>query len=134
MNCVAHRVDHLRRASAAVRFLSCEPLLGPLHGLSLDGIDWVIAGGESGSNYRPMDIRWARGIRDGCLEADVPFFFKQWGGAHPRPWAETSTGRPGTRCPPPLTSACLDASRPELGPEAGSPNGLRDPQAEEQVI
>jgi protein gp37 len=81
---VAHRVDHLRRVPAAVRFLSCEPLLGPLHSLNLEGIDWVIAGGESGHNYRPMDIRWARGIRDTCLEAGVPFFFKQWGGRSPK--------------------------------------------------
>lgn len=77
---VARRVDHLRRVPAAVRFLSCEPLLGPLDGLDLTSIDWVIAGGESGINYRPMDIRWARGIRDACLRANVPFFFKQWGG------------------------------------------------------
>ena len=77
---VHQRVDHLRRIPAAVRFLSCEPLLGPLDGLDLAEIDWVIAGGESGANYRPMDIRWARGVRDTCLRADVPFFFKQWGG------------------------------------------------------
>jgi protein gp37 len=77
---IARRADHLRRVPAAVRFLSCEPLLGPLDGLDLNGIDWVIAGGESGANYRPMDIRWARGIRDACLHAGVPFFFKQWGG------------------------------------------------------
>lgn len=81
---VAHRADHLRRVPAAVRFLSCEPLLGPLDDLNLEGIGWVIAGGESGNNYRPMDIRWARGIRDVCLEAGVPFFFKQWGGRTPK--------------------------------------------------
>lgn len=81
---VAHRVDHLRRIPAAVRFLSCEPLLGSLDGLDLSNIDWVIAGGESGPNYRPMDIRWARGIRDACLESDVAFFFKQWGGRTPK--------------------------------------------------
>lgn len=81
---VAHRVDHLRRIPAAVRFLSCEPLLGSLDGLDLTGIDWVIAGGESGPNYRPMDIRWARGLRDLCLGQMVPFFFKQWDGRTPR--------------------------------------------------
>lgn len=80
----AHRVDHLRRVPAAVRFLSCEPLLGPLDGLDLADIDWVIAGGESGPHYRPMDIRWARGIRDLCVAASVPFFFKQWDGRTPR--------------------------------------------------
>jgi protein gp37 len=65
-------------------FLSCEPLLGPLDGLCLDGIGWVIAGGESGPNYRPMDLDWARGLRDACQEAGVPFFFKQWGGRTPK--------------------------------------------------
>jgi protein gp37 len=81
---VVHRVDHLRRVPAAVRFLSCEPLLGPLDELDLADVDWVIAGGESGPNYRPMDIRWARGIRDLCVAAGVPFFFKQWDGRTPR--------------------------------------------------
>lgn len=78
------RVDHLREVPAAVRFLSCEPLLGPLDGIKLDGIGWVIAGGESGPNYRPMELSWARGVRDACQEADVPFFFKQWGGRTPK--------------------------------------------------
>lgn len=78
------RVDHLREVSAAVRFLSCEPLLGPLDGINLDGIGWVIAGGESGSNYRPMELSWARGVRDVCRDAEVPFFFKQWGGRTPK--------------------------------------------------
>jgi protein gp37 len=78
------RVDHLREVPAAVRFLSCEPLIGPLDGLDLDGVHWVIAGGESGPNYRPMDITWARDIRDACADADVAFFFKQWGGRTPK--------------------------------------------------
>ncbi|MFG3620814.1 phage Gp37/Gp68 family protein [Nocardia asiatica] len=78
------RVDHLREVPAAVRFLSCEPLLGPLDGLVLDGIGWVIAGGESGAEHRPMDPAWVRGIRDSCQAADVPFFFKQWGGRTPK--------------------------------------------------
>jgi protein gp37 len=77
---VLNRVDHLREVPAAVRFLSCEPLLGPLDGIKLDGIDWVIAGGESGPDHRMMDIAWARGIRDACKGEGVPFFFKQWGG------------------------------------------------------
>jgi protein gp37 len=81
---VLNRVDHLRRVPAAVRFLSCEPLIGPLDGINLDGIHWVIAGGESGPNYRPMDINWARGIRDACSDGDVAFFFKQWGGRTPK--------------------------------------------------
>ena len=72
------RVDDLRHVPAAVRFLSCEPLLGPLE-LNLTGIDWVIVGGESGPGARPMRPEWALSVRDQCGEADVPFFFKQWG-------------------------------------------------------
>ena len=81
---VLSRVDHLRQVPAAVRFLSCEPLLGPLDEVNLEGISWVIAGGESGPKYRPMHLDWARGIRDTCQAADVPFFFKQWGGRTPK--------------------------------------------------
>jgi len=78
------RVDDLRQVNAAVRFLSCEPLLGSLDGIDLRGIGWVIAGGESGPNYRPMRLEWARGIRDASQAAGVPFFFKQWGGRTPK--------------------------------------------------
>lgn len=78
------RVDHLREVPAAVRFLSCEPLIGPLDGINLDGIHWVIAGGESGPNHRRVDDSWVRGIRDACTDADVAFFFKQWGGRTPK--------------------------------------------------
>jgi protein gp37 len=73
------RIDMLRAIPAHVRFLSCEPLLGPLN-LKLTGIHWVIVGGESGPGARPMKPEWARGIRDQCERADVAFFFKQWGG------------------------------------------------------
>lgn len=73
------RIRHLRRTPAAVRFLSCEPLLAPLPDLPLDGIDWVIVGGESGPGARPMHPDWVRDIRDQCVGAGVPFFFKQWG-------------------------------------------------------
>ncbi len=76
----SHRVDALRSVPAAVRFLSLEPLLGPIEGLNLDGIDWVIVGGESGPGARPMREEWVLRLRDECLMADVPFFFKQWGG------------------------------------------------------
>ncbi|MBI5283863.1 MAG: phage Gp37/Gp68 family protein [Chloroflexi bacterium] len=72
------RIDALRCTSAKVRFLSCEPLLGPL-ALELKGIDWVIVGGESGAHARPMRADWARDIRDQCYRAGVSFFFKQWG-------------------------------------------------------
>lgn len=81
---VATRVDRLREIPAAIRFLSAEPLLGPLDGLSLDGIHWVIGGGESGVGFRPVDAEWARGLRDLCLREDVPFFWKQWGGRTPK--------------------------------------------------
>lgn len=96
---VAHRVDHLRRVPAAVRFLSCEPLLGPLDGLNIEGIGWVIAGGESGQNYRPMDICWARGIRDTCQKAEVPFFFKQWGGRTPKSLGRELDGQTWSQMP-----------------------------------
>lgn len=75
----AFRADHLRATPAAVRFLSLEPLLGPLPSLDLTGIDWVIVGGESGRGARPMHPDWVRDIRDRCAAAGVPFFFKQWG-------------------------------------------------------
>lgn len=73
------RVAHLRKVPARVRFLSCEPLLGPLQ-LNLDGIHWVIVGGESGPGARPLDGDWVREIRDQCIKKRVAFFFKQWGG------------------------------------------------------
>jgi protein gp37 len=74
------RVAHLRTVPAHVRFLSVEPLLGPIPQLPLDGIHWVIVGGESGPGHRILDPAWVRAIRDQCLAAGVPFFFKQWGG------------------------------------------------------
>lgn len=76
---VIERVAHLRQVPARVRFLSCEPLLGPLQ-LNLDGIHWVIVGGESGPGARPLDGDWVREIRDQCIKKRVAFFFKQWGG------------------------------------------------------
>ncbi len=74
------RIDHLRRAPTHVRFLSIEPLLGPIPDLDVRGIDWVIVGGESGGKSRPMNAPWVREIRDRCRARRVPFFFKQWGG------------------------------------------------------
>jgi protein gp37 len=75
-----HRIEDLRRTGAKVRFLSLEPLLGPLPRLNLKGIHWVIVGGESGPGARPMREEWVRDIRDQCAGSGVPFFFKQWGG------------------------------------------------------
>jgi protein gp37 len=80
----AFRLDHLRSVDAAVRFVSAEPLLGPLTDLDLAGIDWLIAGGESGPGARPMDEAWVRDLRDQCAPAGVAFFFKQWGGRTPK--------------------------------------------------
>lgn len=82
------RIEHLRRSGAQVKFLSLEPLLGPLPSLDLRGIDWVIAGGESGPGARPMEADWVRAIRDQCGTAGVAFHFKQWGGV-----VKSKTGR-----------------------------------------
>lgn len=78
-----HRVDYLRQTPAHIKFLSCEPLLGPLE-LNLTNIDWVITGGESGRGHRPIESDWVRLIRDQCLESEVAFFHKQWGGLNPK--------------------------------------------------
>jgi protein gp37 len=87
------RINHLLKTSANVKFLSCEPLLGPLLTLPLEGIDWVIVGGESGPHARPMDPEWVMEIRDACLVAGVPFFFKQWGGRTPKAGGRILEGR-----------------------------------------
>lgn len=76
-----------------MRFLSCVPLIGSLNALDLTGIDWVITGGESGPNARPLDPEWAREIRDSCTEHDVPFFHKQWGGRTPKAGGRDLHGR-----------------------------------------
>ncbi len=100
----SHRIDHLRETAAAVKFLSLEPLLGPLEGLDLSGIDWVIVGGESGPGARPIKPEWVASIRDQCIESEVPFFFKQWGGTQKsktgrllegRTWDEMPSAAPG---------------------------------------
>jgi len=88
-----HRIDHLRRTGAAVKFLSLEPLLGPLDDLNLDGIDWVIVGGESGRGARPMDPEWVRSIRDQCVSNGVAFHFKQWGGKNKKRAGRVLDGR-----------------------------------------
>lgn len=87
------RIDELRYTPAAVRFLSCEPLLGPLGALDLGGIDWVIVGGESGPRHRPMEEAWVTEVRDQCAAAGVPFFFKQWGGATSKSGGRLLDGR-----------------------------------------
>jgi protein gp37 len=93
------RVDHLRTVPARVRFVSAEPLLGPLGSIDLAGIDWLIAGGESGRGARPMDPAWVRTLRDECLAAGVSFFFKQWGGRTPKAGGRLLDGRTWDEAP-----------------------------------
>ena len=89
----AFRINDLRATHARVRFLSLEPLLGPLPALNLAGIDWVILGGESGPGARPLDPAWVTDVRDQCLSAGVPFFFKQWGGVRKKENGRMLDGR-----------------------------------------
>jgi len=96
------RIDDLRATPATVRFLSCEPLLGPLGDLNLDGIGWVIVGGESGPRHRPVHEAWITGIRDQCTAAGVPFFFKQWGGATSKSGGRLLDGRTWDGYPEPM--------------------------------
>jgi protein gp37 len=94
------RIDDLRTVPAHVRFLSLEPLLGPLPALNLDGIHWAIVGGESGPGAREMRPEWAREIRDQCIATDVAFFFKQWGGVQKSRTGRTLDGRVWDEFPP----------------------------------
>jgi protein gp37 len=87
------RLDDLRKTDAAIKFVSFEPLLGPIPQIDLDGIDWVIVGGESGPGARPMHPHWATDIRDQCLDDDIPFFFKQWGGTNRKKTGRLLDGR-----------------------------------------
>jgi protein gp37 len=96
------RINHLRATGAHVKFLSIEPLLGPLHHLDLSGLDWVITGGESGPGARPMDPEWVREIRDHCLRSGVRFFFKQWGGTNKKKSGRILDGRTWDELPQPL--------------------------------
>ncbi len=92
-NRYAFRADHLRRVDCHVRFLSIEPMLGPVPNLGLDAIHWVIAGGESGGAARPIDPDWVRDLRDRCQDTGVAFFFKQWGGRTPKANGRVLDGR-----------------------------------------
>ena len=87
------RAELLREVPAAVRFVSAEPLLGPLDELDVDGIDWLIAGGESGYRHRVVHVEWVRQLRDRCVAEDVAFFFKQWGGRSPKAGGRDLDGR-----------------------------------------
>jgi protein gp37 len=94
-----HRADFLRDVPAAVRFISAEPLLGPLEGLDLDGIDWLIAGGESGPGHRPMHLEWVQELRDRSVAENVAFFFKQWGGRTAKAGGRELEGRTWSEMP-----------------------------------
>jgi protein gp37 len=98
------RVRHLQEAPAGVRFLSIEPLIGPIGELNLAGIDWVIVGGESGPRARPIERAWVRSIREQCKAAQVAFFFKQWGGLRPKSGGRKLDGREWNEFPKPPAS------------------------------
>ena len=102
---VIERVHHLARVPAAVRFLSCEPLLGPLDDLPLAGIGWLIVGGESGPGARPMAPAWAESLRDQCQHQGVAFFFKQWGGIQKKRTGRLLDGRTWDELPASGTAA-----------------------------
>jgi protein gp37 len=109
----ARRADSLRAVPAAVRFVCAEPLLGPLDALDLEGIDWVVAGGESGPGRRPPHPDWLRGLRDRCLAAHVPFTFKGWGGRVQGQLGRELDGREWLARPPGPAIALPDsAARP----------------------
>jgi protein gp37 len=93
------RIDHLRKTRAHVKFLSLEPLLGPLENMNLRGIDWAIVGGESGPGARPVDPAWVIDIRDQCIKAGVAFFFKQWGGVQKKKTGRELEGRTWDQMP-----------------------------------
>lgn len=98
------RADDLRRVPARVRFVSAEPLLGPLDGLDLTGIHWLITGGESGLRHRPVDPDWVRSLRDRCVARGVAFFHKQWGGRYPKAGGRELDGRTWDELPAPLST------------------------------
>lgn len=110
------RIDDLRRTGAGTKFLSLEPLLGPLADLDLSGIDWVIAGGESGPGARPMEKQWVRAIRDQCSARNVPFFFKQWGGVNKKRTGRRLDGRQHDEMPNREYSAELTVPPYQIAP------------------
>jgi protein gp37 len=105
------RIDNLRSTNAHVKFLSLEPLLGPLMNLNLSDIDWVIVGGESGPGARPMEPDWVTDLRDQCRRANVPFFFKQWGGRNKKQAGRALEGRTWDQMPSLSGSGSTAASR-----------------------
>jgi protein gp37 len=102
------RLRHLQQTPASIRFLSIEPLIGPIGNLALAGIDWVIVGGESGPKARPMEKAWVRSIRDQCKAAGVAFFFKQWGGLRPKTGGRKLDGREWNQFPRPAFAVAAE--------------------------
>lgn len=102
---VKNRITLLRKTKAKVKFLSCEPLIGPLPRMNLKKIDWVIVGGESGRKPRPMDAEWALDIQEQCESADVAFFFKQWGGTNKKKTGRLLNGRTYDEMPPAIVNS-----------------------------
>jgi protein gp37 len=96
-----HRVDHLKMTGAFIRFLSLEPMLGPIPDMDLSGIAWVIVGGESGPRARPINREWVTDVRDQCIDAGVPFFFKQWGGTNKKKAGKVLDGKIWNQMPTP---------------------------------
>ncbi|UVT16285.1 MAG: phage Gp37/Gp68 family protein [Nitrospira sp.] len=113
------RIEHLKQTRARIKFLSLEPLLGPLSHLELKGIDWVIVGGESGPYARSMKPQWVRQIRAQCIEAKVPFFFKQWGGVFKSKTGRTLDGRTWDQMPK------VERLQPEESPRALVTSAIR---------
>ena len=107
----AYRIDHLKETKAFTKFISVEPMLGPLSNLELDDVDWVIVGGESGPKARLIRKTWVMDIRDQCLKAEVPFFFKQWGGFNRKKSGRLLEGRTWSEMPATFTHMADEASR-----------------------
>lgn len=101
-----YRIDHLRHTSAAIKFISFEPLIGPVNTVDLNNIDWVILGGESGPKARPLNPLWVTAIRDQCLRHKVPFFFKQWGGTNKKKAGRILEGRIWDETPSEISQGC----------------------------
>ena len=113
------RLRHVQQTQAAVRFLSIEPLIGPIGKLNLDDIHWVIAGGESGPSARPMKIEWVREVRDQCVSAGVPFFFKQWGGLRSKSGGRELDGREWNDFPKIMNAVRLDGKKTSITDRVG---------------
>jgi protein gp37 len=133
------RIDHLRGTGAHVKFLSVEPLLGPLPQLNLKAIDWVIVGGESGPRARPMAVEWVTDICDQCRQAGVAYFFKQWGGTNKKKAGRILEGRtwdemPKIKPPPRLAPARYARSLPIVGNDRAIPPRFESGQSSKSFL